>query len=137
MTLEIRPRLTGLLLGLTLVLAGCDTEGITVVDDVDLAGSYTLVSITFEGQPTLTPPAATGTLVLTETRYDVDITIQTEQGPNQISDEGSYEVDGNSWSQTSDDGDIQSVGTFELDGDVLTVDVTTQNQRVVNVWERT
>lgn len=128
-------RLPFVLLLAALLGVACDDEGPTEAG-ADLTGTYTLESITFEGQPTLSPPAATGTLTLTDTRYEVSIDIQSPAGVQEVRDAGTYTVEGNSWTQESDDGSLQSVGTFELEGDVLTVDVTTQGQRVVNVWRR-
>ncbi len=104
--------------------------------EVDVTGSYSLLSFTFDGQLTLTPPAAQGTLVLLGSRYEVDITLETIAGTQVIQDVGTYTVDGTSWSQTSDDGLLQSVGTFNLDNGVLTVDLTTQGQRILNIWRK-
>lgn len=133
-TPRARSRLAACLLvsALSLSLAGCggDEDSTGVV--LDLAGSYALLSVASDGQPTLTPPAATGTLVLTADRYEIDLAI----GPEIIMDTGTYEVAGNAWSQTSDTGAIQSVGTVTLNDGVLTVDATTVGVRTVSVWQR-
>lgn len=120
----------------SLTLTGCD-DAVTTSESPDLSGSYELESITFEGQPTLEPPAASGTLQLTDTTYDVDIEIQTQQGTQQIMDNGTYSISGDTWTQESNVTDVQSTGTFDFDGTFLTVSVETQGQQVQNVWRKT
>jgi len=94
-----------------------------------------MVSVT-QGGVTLGPAqGATGTLILTDTRYTLSVTVP---GPGTTEDTGTYETDGNTWTQESDNaGGFQGVGTFSLVGDILTVDVTTAGVRVVSVWDRT
>ena len=58
-------------------------------------------------------------------------------GPVTTEDTGTYETDGNTWTQESDNaGGFQGVGTFSLVGDILTVDVTTAGVQVLSVWDR-
>ena len=101
----------------------------------DLSGDYVMVSVT-QGGVTLGPAqGATGTLILTDTRYTLSVTVP---GPGTTEDTGTYETDGNTWTQESDNaGGFQGVGTFSLVGDILTVDVTTAGVQVVSVWDRT
>ncbi len=123
---------------IALVVSGCEDDGNGVVQPTgDLVGTYVLVSITFEGQPTLGPPVATGTLVLTETTYSVDITIAQPDTTLRIVDSGTYQISGNTWSQESAVQKVQSEGTFSLEGDTLTVTVTTLGMTVQNVWRKT
>lgn len=112
-----------------------DDNGTNPPNEVDLSGTYTLVSVT-QGGITLTPAqGATGTLVLTDTTYSIDLTIPGPTGPNNTVDSGTYAIDGNTWTQESDNaGGFQGVGTYTLSGGTLTVDVTTAGVQVVTVW---
>jgi hypothetical protein len=85
------------------------------------------------GGVTLTPPAATGTLVLTSTRYTITASI----GGQPINDNGTYTVNGNQITQTSDVNPIQTVGTWTQSGNLFTIDVTVPVQgRVVSTWQK-
>ena len=117
---------------------GGDDDEPTAPIQTDLSGDYVLVSVT-QGGVTLGPAqGATGTLALTETRYTISITVPGPGGPIITEDTGTYETDGNNWTQESDNaGGFQGVGTFWLVGDNLTIDVTTAGVQVVSVWNRT
>ena len=97
-----------------------------------LAGTYDLVSITFQGTPTLSPPVATGTLTLSLTNYSVTLTLPTGQEV----DSGTYTVSGNTWTQSSTVQPVQSVGTATLSHDTLSVNVITFGMQVSNVWKK-
>jgi hypothetical protein len=117
--------------------AGCggsSSTGPTPITSSELAGTYDLLSITFQGQPALTPPMATGVLVLTPTTYAVILHVAPDTGA-QV-DSGAYSISGNQWSQTSTTSQVQSVGTFTFSHDTLTVNVTTQGMQVNNVWKK-
>ncbi len=116
-----------------LLAAGCGDE--STGPSVDLTGTYDLESVTFPGQQPLTPPTAVGTLVLTQTTYDVNITIATNP-PQQVSDQGEYSTSGNTWSQTSSVNGSQAVGNYTLSGTRLTVNTTLQGLPIVSVWLR-
>lgn len=107
-----------------LSISGCSSEEETIFDppdDPDLAGSYVLVTIT-QGGITLGPPAAFGTLDLTATNYAVDVTVPDGQGGQmQTIDNGTYSIDGDTWTQESSVAQIQGVGTYEVAGDELIV----------------
>ena len=117
---------------------GGDDEAPAGPVETDLSGDYLLVSIT-QGGVTIGPAqGATGTLVTTETRYTLSVTVPSATGPITTEDTGTYQTDGNSWTQESDNaGGFQGVGTFSLVGDNLTIDVTTAGVQVVSVWNRT
>lgn len=103
----------------------------------DLSGTYGLVSITFQGNPAIGPPTATGRLVLTKTTYNVTLDIKPPLVPEQvIVDSGTYSISGNAWSQSSLVNPVQSVGTYTLSHDTLTVNVTTVGMQVENVWKK-
>lgn len=104
----------------------------------DLSGDYLMVSVT-QGGVTLGPAqGASGTLAVTETRYTLSVTVPGPTGPITTEDTGTYQTDGNSWTQESDNAaGFQGVGTFSLVGDILTIDVTTAGVQVLSVWDRT
>jgi hypothetical protein len=116
---------------------GDDDEGTGPVQ-TDLSGDYLLVSVT-QGGVTLGPDqGASGTLVVTQTRYTLSVTVPGPTGPITTEDTGTYQTDGNSWTQESDNaGGFQGVGTFSLVGNTLTIDVTTAGVQVLSVWNRT
>jgi len=105
-------------------------QGLTAAE---LAGTYDLVSITFQGSPPLSPPAATGTLTLTLTDYKVTLSLPPDA---QEVDSGTYTVSGNQWTQSSSVQPVQSVGTAALSHDTLSVNVTTAGMQVSNVWKK-
>lgn len=127
-------RSLALSLAAALALTGaCGDDG--TGPSVDLSGSYQLQSVTFPGQQPLTPPAAEGTLVLTQTTYNVNITIAGNP-PQQVSDQGTYSTSGSTWTQESSVNGSQAVGNFTLSGNQLTVNTTLQGLPVVSVWLR-
>ena len=131
--MRLMARALGVALFATVLLAACsgDDDG-TGPDSTDLSGNYTLVSYAVGGV-TLTPPAATGTLVLTSTRYTITASI----GGQPINDNGTYTVSGNQITQTSDVLPIQTVGTWTQSGNLFTIDVTVPVQgRVISVWQK-
>jgi hypothetical protein len=128
-------RLLGCLTVAGMVAACSDYDGGTE-PTANLAGNYTLVSFTQAPNPTLGPPAATGALTLTATRYNVTINVLVTNPPLTLADQGGYAIQGNQWSQTSDNGQLQSTGTYSLQGNVLTVDATAQGVRTVTIWQR-
>jgi hypothetical protein len=106
---------------------------------------YTLQSFTQAGV-TLTPPAVMGTFSLTETSssgteasgtFDVDITVPDGQGgQNQIIDTGTYTVRSNGTFEQNG-GVQQTIGSYTLVGNVLTVTVTDPPAAAsVTVWQR-
>jgi hypothetical protein len=118
-------------------LFACGDDDPAGTEEPDLAGTYQLVSIAFQGQPALMPPVASGTFTLTATTYEVDISIDLPPPNNQtIQDEGTYSINGTGWSQESSQGGVQSVGTFTFDGTRLEVNATTQGQTVATVWNK-
>ena len=131
--MRLMARALGVALFATTLLAACsDDDDGTGPDSTDLSGNYTLVSYAVGGV-TLTPPAATGTLVLTSTRYTITASI----GGQPINDNGTYTVNGNQITQTSDVLLLQTVGTWTQSGNQFTIDVTVPVQgRVISVWQK-
>ncbi len=125
-----------------MLLAGCKSDSSGPSTSANLAGTYSLQAITFQGQPSVGPPIATGTFTLTNTTYTVSINVNVPgQSPESIQDAGTYTLSGNTWSQTSTvqgcpTACLQSVGTFSLSGNTLTVNVTTMGSQVVTVWTK-
>jgi hypothetical protein len=100
------------------------------------AGTYALTSFQNPPNPVLTPPTATGTLVLATTTYDVTINVQ---GQDPVTDQGTYTISGGNWSQTSTTNQgVQSTGTFTYNQTtgLLTVDVTAFGVRTVSAWQK-
>ncbi len=124
------------LVSAALVLAGCKSDSTSPTTSANLAGSYTLQSLTQAGV-TLTPPAATGTLTLTATTYAVNLTITLPgQQPLQEQDAGTYTISGSQWSQSSTTIGIQSVGTYTYSNGTLSVNVTTAGLQVATTWKK-
>ena len=129
-----------LALGLTAACSSDDDNGTDPPDQTDLSGTYELVSLTQAGS-TVAPPIATGTLVLTQTTYSIDLTVPNPDDPfgpgiNTL-DNGTYSTDGSDWTQESSTTGLQGVGTFTLQGNTLTVNVTTVGIEVLTVWNKT
>lgn len=124
-----------------LLMSGCSDnyEQPTQAPSVDLTGTYQLVSIIFGAPPALEPPVAVGSLVLTSTDYDLQITLSvTVPGiPDTIIDRGTYKASGNTWTQESSLTPTQSTGTFSQQGDTLSVSVTTGGLKIDSVWRKT
>ena len=123
------------LVGIAGACGGDDDEGTGPVE-TNLSGDYLLVSVTQAGVTLGPAQGATGTLVTTETRYTLNVTLPGPTGPVTTEDTGTYQTDGINWTQESDNaGGFQGIGTFLQVGDFLTVDVTTAGVQVVSVWE--
>ena len=124
-----------------LLTSGCgnDYEQPTQAPSVDLTGTYDLISITFGAPPALEPPVAVGSLVLTSSDYDLQITLSvTVSGiPDTITDRGTYTASGNTWTQVSSLTPTQSTGTFSQQGDTLSVSVTIGGLKIDSVWRKT
>ena len=133
-----------------LLVAGCEEEPVEPDETPpDLTGSYTLVSFTstFTAGETLVPPAASGSFTLQQQSVlgqeasgtlDLMITFPSDTGPGTTIDvEGVYtnRFDG-TWEQEFSTG-FQALGTYTLQGSILTVLVTEPAQFVsTTVWRR-
>lgn len=120
----------GLMTVAALVIAGCSKKSTTEPSgNPALVGSYDLLSFTGLQMGTLEPPDATGTATLTDSTYTFHIVL-----PGFVYDDsGTYTVSGNSITQTS--AIAQSVGTYTLANDTLTVDVTNATAgEIITVW---
>jgi len=124
-------RLLGVVLFSTAAVAACSSSDSTE-PDVSLAGSYTLASFEAVGGPVLTPPTASGALVLTATRYKATLSVP---GVPPV-DSGTYTASGTTFTMTSEMLPIQSVGTFTVTGNQLITDLTTLGTRVKSTWSK-
>jgi hypothetical protein len=100
------------------------------------AATYSLTSLQNPPNPALTPPVATGQLVLAATTYNVTIDVQ---GQKEVTDQGTYSISGNTWTQTSTATQgVQSTGTFTYSTTtgLLTVDVTAFGVRTISAWQK-
>ena len=141
-------RLPVSLLAAALLATGCGEEPI-VPDDTppDLTGSYTIVSFqsVLSGPETLEPPSVEGTFSLQQTgvvgqeasgTMDLTITFPGEDEPITLAFEGTYKnrTDG-TWEQMA--GIAQNLGTYTLENNILTVDVTEPALNVsTTVWRK-
>ena len=104
-----------------LSLAACD--GDTPAGPDSLAGTYVLQRLTIWGDGTtvltLMPPDATGSLTLTEDRYDVSMSVP--DGGISTSTLGSYTVSGSSITFTPDGGGPADANEITTDGRQITV----------------
>ena len=121
-------------------VAGCSgstSTGVTLTN-ADLVGSYSLVSISQNGTPALGPPIATGTLVLADSTYEVDVTVNATQPPTVIADTGIFHVNGSSWSQrsTSTPNEPQGTGTVSFSHDTLVVSANSGGVVTNMTWFR-
>ncbi|HKV50331.1 MAG TPA: hypothetical protein VJO52_03950 [Gemmatimonadaceae bacterium] len=116
------------------VIAGsaCSSSGSTNpgLTAAELVGTYDLVSLTLGNSNPLTPPTATGTLVLHTSTYNV--TLNLPSGPE--ADSGTWTVSGAAWTQTSSVQPIQEQGTVALSHDTLTVSLNAAGTSISNVW---
>jgi hypothetical protein len=131
-----------------LAVAACsDSTDPDPEDGRDFTGSYTLVSFS-QGTSSgvIQVPGATGSFVMTATRYDATVTVPEiipGTGPTTVEDEGMYTANGTletgTWTQESDDGSLQSTGTYTWDPatEQLTLDTISTGQRTVLVLQRT
>ncbi|MGH7670871.1 MAG: hypothetical protein ACRENQ_15400 [Gemmatimonadaceae bacterium] len=109
-------------------VAACGSSNTTGTDTVSLAGNYTLQSFSEGGQAV---PQTTGTLTMTGTNYLVNIA-----GAVTLVDSGTYTAtSAGAFTQTSTVlGGLQSVGTYTLANDTLTVNVSAQGVTVAQTW---
>lgn len=126
-------RLLGIVLVSTVAVAACSSSDDTGPSN-SLEGSYTLASFEAVGGPVLTPPTASGTLVLTTTRYKATLSVP---GVPPV-DSGTYTASEtvHTFTMTSDVLPIQSVGTYTLTGNQLVTDLTTLGTRVKSTWSK-
>lgn len=124
------------------VACGSDNSTGNQLSNADVAGDWTMLSYQIVPQPAFTPPAATGTLRLTDTDYHVFVVQTTGEVVDTVAnDSGTYEVSGSSWSQTSANPDQPgSTGTVTLtkSGAVETLQVNTTAAGVLthSIWTR-
>jgi hypothetical protein len=132
-----RPALMLLASAVAALVVGCGSDNSGPSNPAPPAGTYALVSIQNPPNTTiLTPPVATGSLVLDATTYNVTIAIQ---GQDPVVDQGTYSISGSNWTQTSTTNQgVQSTGTFTYNQGtgVLSVDVTVVGVRTISVWQK-
>ena len=141
-------RLLSILALLTVVLpaVACDNDDDSStgnqLSNADLVGDWSMVSFQIVPQQAVTPPAATGTLHLTNTDYRVLIVLNTGEGVDTVAnDNGTYNVSGSSWSQTSSNPNLpQSTGTVALarsgSTETIVVNATAGGVTTHSIWRR-
>jgi hypothetical protein len=112
------------------------------LSNADLVGTWSLVSFQIVPQPALTPPAATGTLDLGDSTYDVHILLDEGTAVDTVAaDSGTYQVNGSNWSQTSDNPEVpQSTGSVSLtkngSNETLEVNAAAAGVSTHSIWQR-
>lgn len=105
-----------------------------------LVGTYNLDTLS-TAAGTATPPIVVGTLTLTDSTYKEQVTTQTQSGPMQQSDSGTYSISGSTFTQTSEEGNPSVTATASLrgaNGDTLDVIVTSPAEAAgKTVWVKT
>jgi hypothetical protein len=126
-----------------LILGACGDSNAPPDDSRDFTGSYTLLSFAQgTSASVIVVPGATGTFVMTATTYDASVTVPSAAGPINVDDTGTYTANGTletgTWTQQSDDGSLQSTGTYTWDPalEQLTLDTSSIGQRSVLVLQR-
>jgi hypothetical protein len=128
-----------------LVAGACGSDNSSTgnqLGNADLVGAWSLVSFQIVPQPALTPPAATGTLTLGDSAYDVLIVMNNSGVVDTVAaDSGTYQVNGSNWSQTSDNPELpQSTGTVSLtkngSTEVLEVNASAAGVATHSIWSR-
>jgi len=118
------------------VSSSCTSSTSPNLTPAQLAGSYVLLSFQSQGGPVMTPtsvPAATGTIVLTTTRYTLALTVAGTATP----DSGTYTVSGSTFSETSDVTTLTYTGTASLSNtNVLSVAVQTPAGLVSTTFQK-
>ena len=109
---------------------GSDDNGPTGLTAADLVGTYTLTSFALGGQ---TDPGATGSLALTDTRYDLQLNLS---GQDPIVDEGTWTLNGTTFTQTSDNGLPSLTGTVTLTGNTLSISGSEGGVPVATTWQK-
>jgi hypothetical protein len=121
---------------------GDDDSTGTQLSNAEVAGDWTLMSFQIVPQPALTPPVATGTLQLTDTRYEIVIVNNSGTEPDTVvADSGSYTVSGSSWSQTSDDPGVPALSgsatlTKQDGNEILQVNASAAGVETHSFWTR-
>jgi len=94
----------------------CDTYTGGIIGSASLPGTYDLKSFCQGMKPNLVPPAATGTVTITDVNFTADVTI--EGAPSTIS--GAYTTSGEAITVTLAPG-VLFVGTYRVTTDSLYV----------------
>lgn len=116
-----------LVVGTACSSSGTTNPGLTAAE---LIGTYDLVSLTLGNSAPLTPPTATGTLVLHASTYSVMLNLPS----GAEADSGTWTVNGTTWTQSSSVQAIQEQGTVGLSHDTLTVNLSVAGTSISNVW---
>jgi hypothetical protein len=125
--------MVSILAAVALALVSCNNNDSTgPTGNSNLAGTYTLDSLTYAGQPA----TATGTMTLTDSTYTASLTMTAPQ-PFNFNDVGTYSASGGTWTQVSSTGLGTYSGTYTLTNNTLRVNVTIQGViQLGMVWQR-
>lgn len=134
----MRRQVSGVLVLLALgavAAAACSSDKSTGTGgSTDLSGNYSLLAIT-ENDTTTGPPVANGTLALTATNYHLTLII-TLPAVDTTVDSGTYSTKGDSIYEHSSGSLPDAVGTFQVKGDTLHVNVMESAIAIQTVWHK-
>ena len=115
-----------------LALVSCNSNSSTNPQTSSpLAGTYSLDSLTYMGQPA----TATGTMTLTDSTYTASLNM-TQPAPFNFSDSGTYTASGGTWTQVSGQGLGTYSGQYTLTNNTLRVNVSISGVVLGMVWQR-
>lgn len=119
-------------------LAGCKSSSTGPGGSVDLSGNYSLTSFKEDTNPAFGPPFATGTLVLTSSKYNLslNVDIPSPGDTTVLVDSGTYTTHGDSIAEHSSTGLPDALGTFTFASPTLSINVTESALKIATVWHK-
>ena len=137
MTRHARRTIITLGLGLTGFTA-CKSSSTGPGGSVDLTGNYSLTSFKEDTLPAFGAPYATGTLVLTSSKYNLslNIDIPSPGDTTVLVDSGTYTTKGDSIAEHSSTGLPDAIGTFSFSPPTLSINVTESALKIATVWHK-
>lgn len=125
--------MAAILAAATLALVSCSSSNNSTgpKQTSTLAGTYSLDSLTYMGQPA----TATGTMTLTDSTYTASLSM-TQPGTFAFDDTGTYTASGGTWTQVSGQGLGTYSGTYTLTNNTLKVNVSISGVVLGMVWQR-
>ena len=137
--MALQARRTLIVVGLGLAaLAACKSDSTGPGASVDLSGNYSLLSFKEDTNPAVTPPIATGTLVLTATKYNLSLNVDIPSPGDTIVliDSGTYTAHGDSLAEHSSTGNPDAIGTFAVKSDTLSISVSESILKIYTTWHK-
>jgi len=119
-------------------VAACSSNSSTGTGgSTNLSGNYSLIAFKEDTTPTVGPPIAVGTLALTSSQYHLNLQINIPGDTTVEVDSGTYTTKGDSIFEQSSGVLPNAIGTFQVKGDTLDINVTEQLLAIQSVWVKT